>query len=347
MFSKNLRFFRLKSHMSMQQVAEKTGISANAIKKYEHGEMMPASETLESLAAALGVKASLLMQNWATNLSIEPLHRRSRSSRTARSEETIRLAIEIELSRYMVVLSLFSTARLPIPHNVEKQVVESPADIEKAAETVRNLLGLASTGPLPNLIAILEKLGYLVVVVTQPPDWFDAEFGIVNDRPYIAIAASRSPDRQRHTMAHELGHIWLECRNMDEEKTASQFAGALLLPKPDMLRELGEHRVHGIAIDELRLLQQEYRVSMKSIIKRARQLGILGESTEVEEYKRLNGCGFARDEQAGFPMESPATYQKLVAELAMEQEISLSRGAELLGIDLIEMQNRLFGAAIP
>ena len=41
MFSKNLRFYRLKSGMSMKQLASLVGVSAMTISYYESGERKP------------------------------------------------------------------------------------------------------------------------------------------------------------------------------------------------------------------------------------------------------------------------------------------------------------------
>ena len=44
MFSKNLRFYRLKSGMSMKQLASLVGVSAMTISYYESGERKPGRE---------------------------------------------------------------------------------------------------------------------------------------------------------------------------------------------------------------------------------------------------------------------------------------------------------------
>ncbi|MDX9825110.1 MAG: helix-turn-helix transcriptional regulator, partial [Sphaerochaeta sp.] len=57
MFADRLKRARISSGFSMQKLATKVGISANMIKKYEHGESMPSSATLIKLAASLGLKS--------------------------------------------------------------------------------------------------------------------------------------------------------------------------------------------------------------------------------------------------------------------------------------------------
>lgn len=343
MFSLNIRYYRLMNRMSMIELAGQAQVSANAIKKYEHGEMMPSSETLEALASALKTSPLQLMQTWTTAVAIEPMRYRGRKNRTGRDEEALQSAIGIALRKYVTVLSLFPPSRFPLPEPVGTRPATSEKQIDEAASWVRSRLGVPATCPMPDLVAMLENRGYLVVMIPRAPDWFDAQYGTVNDRPYIALADGRPPDRQRHSIAHELGHLCLDIQGLDEEKAASRFAGALLLPEADMLRELQHRRQGGIAIEELRLLQTEYRVSMKSIVKRAQQLGIIRPDVETALYKRLNQLGLAQDEHADIPFEKPTAYRQMVIQLAMEQEISLSRGAELLEIGIVEMRTLLYG----
>src|SRR5450756_697802 len=101
MFARNVRYYRLMNRMSMNDLANLAQVSANAIKKYEHGEMMPSSETLEALSSALKVNPMQLLQSWSTAVSIEPLHHRCRRQRTVRDEEALKSAIEMVLGQYM------------------------------------------------------------------------------------------------------------------------------------------------------------------------------------------------------------------------------------------------------
>ena len=346
MFAKNLKHYRLMRNLSMSELAERTHLSANAIKKYEHGQMMPSSTTLQSLSKALGVKSMQLLQTWSSDVRIQPGPYRGRETRTQRSVEAVASSIEFELGKYCTVLSLLPARRLPVPKGLLRIQVADVEQIERAAADIRKHLSIPAIGPMPDMVMILENLGYLVIDVPNAPSWFDAQYGHVNDRPYIALAADRPPDRQRHTLAHEIGHACLTTVDVDDEDAAGRFGGALLLPKEDMHRELGHRRPHGIAMEELRFLQREYRVSMKSIIKRARQLDILSQPAEVALYKRLGGLGLTRDEEADIPKEIPSVYRQLVVQLTIDEEISITRGAELLRVDLPTMNRMLYGPAL-
>ena len=54
-----------------------------------------------------------------------------------------------------------------------------------------------------------------------------------------------SLERRRLTLAHELAHRLSDCQGMSEkeaERAANLFAGAFLMPKEHLLREVGKRR---------------------------------------------------------------------------------------------------------
>ena len=95
----------------------------------------------------------------------------------------------------------------------------------------RGKLGL---NPIADLTDTLEGLGLLVIVVDRRESGFSgltAQARTEDGREYPVVAVSqRWPgDRQRFTLAHELGHLLLDGRladDLNEEKAADRFAGA-------------------------------------------------------------------------------------------------------------------------
>ena len=86
---------------------------------------------------------------------------------------------------------------------------------------------------------------------------------------------------RRLTLAHELAHRLIDTHSLsdkDEEKAATLFAGAFLLPREHLLREVGKHR-SALGYKELIDLKRLYRVSGAALLMRLRQLGVISEST--------------------------------------------------------------------
>ncbi|WP_287667804.1 ImmA/IrrE family metallo-endopeptidase [Accumulibacter sp.] len=104
--------------------------------------------------------------------------------------------------------------------------IASLDEIDALSDTVRNAwqLGL---NPIADLTDTLEGLGLLVIVVDEENPGFSgltAKARTEDGREYPVVAVSKrwSGDRQRFTLAHELGHPLLEGRladGIDEEKS--------------------------------------------------------------------------------------------------------------------------------
>ncbi|HEV3321549.1 MAG TPA: ImmA/IrrE family metallo-endopeptidase [Solirubrobacteraceae bacterium] len=129
------------------------------------------------------------------------------------------------------------------------------------------------TLPLPvDPIAIAGKLGIKVFTAVLEPNVSGMLFMRPGSDPEIYLSQSDSYNRQRFTCAHELGH-WSKrvaageesahvvdyrgplaaTGNDSQEIYANQFAAALLMPAPEVLR-LKERGYSPIAVaDELRV----------------------------------------------------------------------------------------------
>ena len=61
--------------------------------------------------------------------------------------------------------------------------------------------------------------------------------------PVVVVNRGDLGERQRFTVAHEIGHMVLDVSpKLNEEKAAHRFAGALLMPAETLRAEIGKHR---------------------------------------------------------------------------------------------------------
>ena len=121
-------------------------------------------------------------------------------------------------------------------------------------------------------------------------------------RAVIGVNQAHLPERQRFTIAHELGHLELHkgtpvhfdravvhvnLRNAissqavdREEIEANRFAAELLMPEAFLRRDVDELRANGIAdvMDETLIaeLARRYRVSLQAMTFRLSNLGLTG-----------------------------------------------------------------------
>ena len=327
-----LRAARVRAQMSQRALAEKVGISHTAISKYERGLDVPGSEVLIRLAQVLGVKVEYFFRPSVVTVTM-PVYRRKRAL-PEKARKAIIAGVQDWLERYVEVEHLFPDERpqFQLPPDFPRRIT-SLEDVEEAASALRDHWRLGQD-PLDNLAELLEERGIKVGMV-EAHDKFDALTLRANGEPVIVLRKGMPGDRQRFSMAHELGHLMLDvAEGLDEEKVVNRFAAAFLVPKSAVYMELGRKRRH-IYIHELYLLKHKYGMSMAAWISRARDLGIISETLAQRLFREFKQRNWWRKEPGDpFPPEEPQRMKRLVMRALAEGLITCSRAAELLSMPL-------------
>ncbi len=342
MIGEKIRLARQANGLSLRDLAALVGVSHTAIAKYEHGQDTPNSDLLLRIAEKLGVKIEYFFRNTTVNLSIPEY--RNKTTLKRKQENAIIAKIEEWLERYLTIEDLFPNQQLSkelvFPGNL-KDTVQTPEEAESISEQLRDFwrLGL---DPIENFSDLLEDRG-IKVGLLDGSDNFDAcTFTIEKGTPVIALNRDLPGDRQRFNMAHELGHFFIKAKDKKvKEKSAHRFAGAFLVPAQMAQLELGKHR-HSINLYELHLLKHKYGLSMQAWIYRAKDLGIITESTATGLFKHFRRNGWHKNEPGDIlPPEEPKRMERLVMRALAEDLISESRAAELLSIPLADFWRKV------
>jgi Zn-dependent peptidase ImmA (M78 family) len=295
--------------------------------------MMPGSEVLIRLAQVLDVKVAFFLRPVTVKLTTPAFRRKA--SLKVKTQKAILAKTKAWLERYLDAESFFIDTPVYVPPDINGRV-ERLEDVERVALAIRQAwhLGL---DPIDNLVEVFESQGIKVGLVegdlVDGADDFDALTLWANASIPVMVVKEELPgDRQRLSLAHELGHLILEpVGGLDEEKAALRFAGAFLIPRPMALYELGEHR-RELGLHELHLLKHKYGVSMQAWIYRARDLDIISQHTARRLWIRFRSEGWRKVEPGDqIPPESPGRLKRLVLRALAEEVISESRAAELLG----------------
>ena len=338
MFNERLIRARKAAGLSMSALASEVGVSANAIKKYEHGVNMPSSGNLLKLAKALGVRTEYFFRT--VKLQLDGVEYRKRASTPKKILDQINGDVLEQAERWAELLDLYPDSVKPVPSftlpNNLPCKVETEDDIEAIANTVRKewKLGL---NPIPDMIDTLESKGIMVISTSVESEKFDGLAGSINTTPVIVISSHQPGDRQRFTLAHELGHLILHDRldsNWDEEKACNHFAGAFLLPQQSILEHLG-HKRRALEDQELFMLKHEFGISMMAILSRSRQCDVITEGLQKSYYIRFNKLRWrTKEPSAAYPKEDTYLFKQLVYRALGEGYIGESKAAELIGISL-------------
>ncbi|MHB8947126.1 MAG: helix-turn-helix domain-containing protein [Bacillota bacterium] len=325
-----LKMARRASGLSMRALGAKANLSAQAISKYERNLDIPGSGALIRLSHALGVRPEYFHRPSSVELSVSA--NRAEPCISAKASAAIIEQAREVLERFVELEYLFAeqVSTPPFPADL-RMGVQSVEQVEGAVEQLRCEWGLG-LDPLSNLTAAVEDHGIRVVLVKGSPD-FDAcivessELG-----PVIVLKKGVPGDRQRFSLAHELGHLLLQIgEGVDHESACNRFAGAFLVPRERVRSELGLHR-DALGLGELELLKLKYGLSMQSWIHRAQESGVLSERQarrQLREFKR-NGWK-ATEPGVQVPPEEALRANLLVERALAEGLISRSRAAELAG----------------
>lgn len=341
MIGARIKQARLAAGLPLRDLAAQCGISAMAISKYERDEITPSSEVLLALGKALGVRVEYFFRQQAVQL--EEVEYRKHPDMPEKHKQRILADVRDQLERWLA-LEEFIPTRWSTPFQVPAGLpakVKTLDDIEEVALAVRAAWKLGH-GAIPDLIDTLELHGIKVFATSVDGDRkFDGLSASANGKPVIiVVGGAHAPgDRQRFTLAHELGHLILKgrlARGMDEEKACHRFAGAFLAPKDKVKKLVGKERTW-IEPRELQLLKEEWGLSMASWMLRARDLGILPRPKAAELWRFFVAHGWDKHEpDPQFPRETPRGFEQLVYRALAEDLIGEPKAAELLGLSLRE-----------
>lgn len=330
MFNKNLKYYRLKKNMSKKELASLIGVTPMAVTHYENGERKPDMATIQAMAKALGVKTADFLNRRNENLVFVHGEFRKGCKLPVNQQEYIREDVEEYFCRFFTVVDLLGGEVLPKAPGVH--TLRLAGDPAEDAKKMREYLGITASGPVGNLVQLLENRGILVYACDIDNDAFSGMNGLVNGRPYIIFNKNMNPERIRSTIAHEMAHfifVWPgDMVEKEAEKMATAISGAFLFPEMDAKRELGIRRTR-ISRDMI-FICKEYGISMYLLVKRAALCGIITDSMEKDFYIKANQAGWKKNEPVRIEPELPFLFELLIFRAVSENEISVQKGAELL-----------------
>ena len=312
-----------------------------AISKYENGKSMPSSGVLLAVAKVLGVRVEYFFR--PTKVTLEEVEYRKHAHVPKRLLGQIDADVIEQVERFVELeafLPKSPVAAFRLPPRLPDQI-SGYGEIEQVTLKVRKDWNLGQN-PIPELTDTLEERGIRVFQSEALHDnTFDGLAARVDGVPVIVVGKGWPGDRQRFTLAHELGHLILQDRlssDLDVEKAANRFAGAFLVPEPEARKELGPYRIW-LEPQELCVLKRAYGLSMQGWMHRAHDLGILSDANYLRMVKFFSARGWRKKEPCEeYPREQPKLFEQLVFRALAEDSISESKAAELLKKPLPEFR---------
>jgi len=336
-----LRQLRAARGLSLEELSAALGgiVTRQALWKYEKGKAQPSAAVLSRLARVLDVRAAYLWRQ--PPVDVRFIAYRKGSGLLKRDQERVESRVSLALEQCVGLRQ--ATGQVDFPDlPVQSHAVESVEAAEQAALEVRHRWSLG-TDALGSLTGIVEDRGVHVVEI-DADDKFDGICAVAEDDEGNVVAAAVATrrglpgDRQRLDLAHELGHLVLAvAEDVEEEKAAFRFAGALLAPADAVRQEVGAKR-SSVSLGELTLLKRRYGMSIQAWVQRLRDLDVITESHYRQWWITLNKLGYRKQEPAPLAAERPEWLQRTALRALAEGLVTREEAEQLTGekLELVE-----------
>jgi Zn-dependent peptidase ImmA (M78 family)/DNA-binding XRE family transcriptional regulator len=316
------RRLRQVAGLDQAAVAHRAAISAGSLSKLENGIYVPTEAEVERLARVLACDPNFLMGGSDLVPPTRPwLRAYADASQRALDRQIADCVLAAE------VIDRLSLRTLPEAMPTFRGDPDADDDIEQFAIDVRAQADLSAAEAITNTIRTAERLGFIVLPMRAE---LGRHLGLslrVNLLPFVCVSRpSEDPDRhvpgdrQRFTVAHELGHHGLHGASNSPatageaariERQAHRFAGALLCPADALqsdLRDLGGR----VTLTTLMKLKGHWGMSVKALVVRCSDLGLIGPEHARSLYKQISARGWNKGEPGEVPNETAVWFDKAI-----------------------------------
>lgn len=332
---------RKRRAFSKSALSKKCKLSVRSLGYYESGHVTPSEDAINSLADTLEFPSIFFFGSDIEEVSCDSVSFRSLSSMTA-SQRDLALAA----GTLATVFENWIRERFDLP----KQSVPSLSnfDPETAAEILRVEWGLGQR-PISNVVHLAEAKG--IRVFSSPIDSIsiDAFSAWHNGIPFIFLNPTKSGERGRMDVSHEIAHLCMHRhgvpRSQKAEFEARQFASAFLMPAKDVLANASKN----ISLKTIQKLKTRWKVAAIALVVRLYVLNILTEWQYRSFCIELSRTGQRKKELNGTERESSQILGKVFVALRSEA-ITRKAIACDLAITLNELNSLVAGltiAAVP
>ncbi len=358
MFGERLKLARNRAGLSLRELSDRMQnlVSAQAIGKYETGQMLPSSSVLVALGDALNVDLEFLTSTQVAQLC--GVEFRKDAHPNAKETSRIEATIIDRVERY---LNIEAVLELPSEkHELadrKPQVADSYEGVERIADQLRADWNLG-VDPIPSVAKLLEEKGIKVLAIDMPPSFsgLTCEVQRTNGMPplpVVVVSTAITAERRRFTLCHELAHRLISAvvNGLDHEKAMHRFASAFLMPASSLREEFGDAR-HALAYAEIKSAKHFYGVSAAALIVRLRDLNIIRDGylsylfqTMARNWRSTEPDPLAEQGEMA-RAEEPERFEKLVYRALAEQLIALPKASLLLQKPAHDVQIAMRGAAL-
>jgi Zn-dependent peptidase ImmA (M78 family)/DNA-binding XRE family transcriptional regulator len=333
-----LTLARRRRGLTLVEVAERVGVTAQSISNYENGRQVPSAQVLDGLAEVLGFPVSFFSAPEFEPITTDQASFRARSKLPARKRD-----IALSTGRLAIEFNDWMSKRYYLP-SPDLPSLNKP-DPETAAGIVRARWNLGSA-PIGNMVHLLEAHG--VRVFSLAPEYADVDaFCFFNDSvPFTFLNTMKTAERGRFDAAHELGHLVMHSEGRDltgaqVEQEANEFASAFLMPRESVVA----HMPASPLIDQILQGKKIWNVAALALTYRLHDIGMLSDWHYRTTCTELGRRGYRGQEPDGAQRETSQLLTKVFLSLR-KKGVPISEVARDLLITPEDLNKYVFGLVL-
>jgi Zn-dependent peptidase ImmA (M78 family)/transcriptional regulator with XRE-family HTH domain len=317
--------------ITQQELADRIGIHKANASRLEAGGTIINEETVSIIASITQYPVSFFYQTGKV-MPVNLAYRR-------RQNVPIKLITPIEakiniIRRHVQLLAVELNKAVPALPQYECNEKNTAADIAIALRKKWNVY----PGVIENLTRLIEKQGIIVAGFNFGTERVDSR-SILTDNKYPLIVLNKSmlADRQRFSLAYELGHLVMHtfspvAHNRDIAHEANAFAAEFLMPAKEIKKDFNQP----ITLSLLGELKRKWKASMISLLYRADDLGFLTPNQNRYLVQQFNQLKIRRREppELDAPVEDPQLLKQWLATYANKNKLNSKQTAASLYLEI-------------
>ena len=296
-------------------------VSSATLSKIETGELSVSQELIGNIAQVLKFPVDFFYQAGET---VEPNLSYRKRDKVA---QKLLSPIEAWVNIYRLnIQQLFKTCSFE-PAKIPVLDVKDYGSPQAVANKLRSLWKV-ERGAIENMVELLEAHHIPVVSFNFNTERVDGRSILTEEKqPIIFVNKMNLGDRQRFTLAYELGHLVMHLFTAptfetDVSHEANLFAAEFLMPEKDIKSDLKQSK---ITLTRLAELKRKWKVSMQAVLYRANDLGIITDNQKRYTLEQFNAMKIRKREpqELDIPKEHPTLVRNLITKYKTAQKYNI------------------------
>ncbi|TFV52495.1 XRE family transcriptional regulator [Blastococcus sp. TF02A-35] len=341
-----VRVLRLAANISQSELARAiTGRdvpSNKLVSQIENGRHPIDDDLLSTLAIGLQCTPEFLLRGRHDAVSTRPWLRAYADA----NAKTVDSVMADDLIAHEVITTL-QLKRIPDQIPLFHDDLNDGDAIERFADEVRVAADIAPDAVVGNAMRAADRLGCVVLPLVSELGRHLGMSHRIDGVPFVRVSRPGEGgvpgDRQRFTIAHEIGHLGLHSHMPPPataadaqriERQAHRFASAFLAPAQPLIEDW--ERLGGrVTLSTLAELKATWGIAIKALVVRFQQLGIIDADQATSLYKQISKRGWNKHEPVPTTNEEPIWLQRALdrrarTEPAIEEAVTIA--ARVVGL---------------